>query len=213
MKTAHDRSCPLAAIADGRLACPVCEKRNDLQDQVGPRIEQSLTQAALRGDAKRRPRPLAVRRGGSGALPALPGDHPGPPPQVECPDCGTVFELSRPEQNATVPCPGAGCAWQTSRTEYAASWSKKRIWCGKALEAFEEYHDQYPRARTYREKILLIDRLIHRFHWDLKAGMPNRSAAKQPARGQATTRWWLSSIACPVSIRQLPLPGTKPPVK
>jgi len=148
-----------------------------------PRIEQSLIKRLYEADASGVPDLSLCDEAGVGLYLRCQAIIRVHRRQVECPDCGTVFELSRPEQNATVPCPGAGCAWQTSRTEYAASWSKKRIWCGKALEAFEEYHDQYPRARTYREKILLIDRLIHRFHWDLKAGMPNRSAANNLLEG------------------------------
>ncbi|HET6484951.1 MAG TPA: hypothetical protein VFH83_00945, partial [Spirochaetia bacterium] len=97
--------------------------------------------------------------------------------QVECPVCQTVFEV--PSSSGADPrsCPGAGCSWRITRSEYARSWSKRLLWAGNASEAFEAYFQGYPLARSYSEKILLIDRLIHAFHWDLKADSPNRSAA------------------------------------
>ncbi len=103
--------------------------------------------------------------------------------QVECPLCQTVFEVPRSAAPAAVRCPGVGCSWRTTRPEYERSWSKHRLWAGKALDAFQAFLDRYPDARTYPQKILLIDRLIHSFHWDLKAGAPNRSAANNLIEG------------------------------
>jgi len=97
--------------------------------------------------------------------------------QVECPVCQTVFDVPASSGAAPLSCPGAGCSWQVTRSGYAQSWSKRLLWAGNAFEAFEGYYLHYPGARSYSEKILLIDRLIHAFHWDLKAGAPNRSAA------------------------------------
>lgn len=103
--------------------------------------------------------------------------------QVECPACRTVFEVPSSPMDAAVRCPAPLCAWYTTPSEYARSWSKQRIWAGKALAAFEQYYDRYSHARTYPEKILLIDRLIHSFHWDMKEGAPNRSAANNLIEG------------------------------
>jgi hypothetical protein len=67
--------------------------------------------------------------------------------------------------------------------EYRQSWSKKRIWGANALPEFVEFYDRFAPALEYKEKMLLIDRLIHSFHWSLKENQPARSAANNLIEG------------------------------
>jgi hypothetical protein len=103
--------------------------------------------------------------------------------EVECPRCAAVFAVIRPGPETTARCPTPECGWQTTASEYRQSWSKRRIFPGKAGPIFEEYADRYPAARAYRDKILAIDRLIHGFHWDLQVNKPNRAAANNLIEG------------------------------
>ena len=103
--------------------------------------------------------------------------------EVVCPRCGAVFVIQTSHKEAVTLCPTKGCEWHTTRLEYQQSWSKKRIWGANAIPAFEEFYDRYPKLRTYKDKMLLIDKLIHSFHWDLKLNLPNRSAANNLIEG------------------------------
>ena len=103
--------------------------------------------------------------------------------QVACPRCGQVFVVqSSPKEKATF-CPTDDCGWYTTMPKYRQSWRKKRIWAGNAMPAFEEFYNRYPNTRTYKDKMLLIDKLIHSFHWNLKLNLPNRSAANNLIEG------------------------------
>jgi hypothetical protein len=100
--------------------------------------------------------------------------------EVECPICRTAFRVSQRE--ATV-CPGAGCAWQTDFLHYQESIRKHYAATGRAIDAYEAFRRGWSRARTYSEKMLLIDQLIHAFHFDEKAGRPTKSIASKLLEG------------------------------
>jgi hypothetical protein len=51
------------------------------------------------------------------------------------------------------------------------------------MDAFLSFYQRYPKARTYRDKILLIDQLIHSFHVDEKTGTPAKSVASKLFEG------------------------------
>jgi hypothetical protein len=48
---------------------------------------------------------------------------------------------------------------------------------------FEQFVKQYPCAHSSREKMLLVDRLIHEFHWDTKRKAYNRSVTNNLIEG------------------------------
>jgi hypothetical protein len=83
--------------------------------------------------------------------------------EVECPKCRSVFGVDRKEPSA---CPGVDCRWSTDIVSYRASIRNHYAYPGRALEAFMTFHRSYERARTYPQKIVLIDTLIHSFHLD-----------------------------------------------
>src|SRR5215510_7064858 len=85
--------------------------------------------------------------------------------EVACPRCDNIFKINTSSPGALTVCPTNGCGWQTTRSEYHQSWSKKRIWGANALPAFEEFYSQFSSALSYKEKMVLIDQLIHSFHW------------------------------------------------
>ena len=111
--------------------------------------------------------------------------------KVRCPACEpertTEYTLrppaGGPSPDAAQRCPRTGCDWGVTWREYHASWSKRRLFGGKAVTAFRTFAESFPRAREPRPKLMLIDQLLHSFHWDLRAGAPNRLAANNLVEG------------------------------
>ena len=105
--------------------------------------------------------------------------------RVACPHCRAEFALSPAVAPASAPmtCPTPGCGWQTTWASYHASWRHQELLGSNALPAIGEFSHRYPRAASPRDCMLLIDALIHAFHWDLKAQLPNRSAANNLLEG------------------------------
>ena len=81
--------------------------------------------------------------------------------EVQCPRCHTPFAITEEDENL---CPGDNCDWTTTAADYRESVRNYQAWPGRAMDAFRSYYDRYASARTYREKILLIDQLVHSFH-------------------------------------------------
>jgi len=100
--------------------------------------------------------------------------------QVECPQCRTVFEVS---PMGSSHCPDQDCDWCTTHAVYATSIKNHYAFPGKAIGAFQSFYRRYPKARTYTDKILLIDQLIHSFHVDEKTGDPYKSVASKLFEG------------------------------
>jgi hypothetical protein len=99
---------------------------------------------------------------------------------VRCPICFQVFEVAR---EGVTTCLTKGCAFNTTFDAYGQSVQNYYAWTGRAAEAFETFYQRYPTARTYREKMLLIDQLIHSFHIDEKRGVASKSVASKLLEG------------------------------
>ena len=104
--------------------------------------------------------------------------------EVACPRCGTLFTINTGTKDALSVCPEPDCGWQTTQTEYHESWSKKRICGANALPAFEEFYSRFSSALPYREKMVLIDGLIHSFHWRIQEKLPAHAAANNLIEGE-----------------------------
>ena len=59
-----------------------------------------------------------------------------------------------------------GCGWSTTWGEYQASYKRKQLVGGNAYPAFRAFIDDWPRVRMPRDKMMLIDRLVHACHVD-----------------------------------------------
>ena len=62
------------------------------------------------------------------------------------------------------------CAWETTWIEYRRSFRSKQLIGGYARPWFEQYTVRLPAARTPRERMLLIDWMVHRLHNALPTG-------------------------------------------
>jgi hypothetical protein len=103
--------------------------------------------------------------------------------EVDCPSCEQVFAVAT---RGSTRCPGEDCDWLTTRREYAESLRKHYAHTGRAIEAFAKFHQRYPTAGSYTDKILLIDELIHSFHLEEASGAPVKSVASKLLEGNKT---------------------------
>lgn len=69
------------------------------------------------------------------------------------------------------------CGYQYSYKEYRRSYRRNNMPTGAAAKVFDQYIIDWPRAKTYQEKIILIDRLLHEFHLSLVSGTIHRPVA------------------------------------
>lgn len=103
--------------------------------------------------------------------------------QVECPRCQTIFAVS---SRGRSHCPGAGCGWFTTPAVYRDSIANHYAHTGRAIDAFAAFHRRYPSARSYRDRILRIDQLIHSFHLEEATGTAVKSVASKLLEGNKT---------------------------
>ena len=106
---------------------------------------------------------------------------------LECPRCGTVYQLAESEPwrflPGSQPCPTPGCGWETTAEEWHASWRHRDLLGLAAMTAIEAYLRDYPRAGSTQERMLCIDQLIHAFHISLRDGEAGRSFANNLIEG------------------------------
>lgn len=78
------------------------------------------------------------------------------------------------------------CGWQVTWDEFCKSFRRKQLNAGGATSAFAGYVHRYRTARTARDKMLAIDRLIHEFHYSYRANpdLPTRPVGVNLIQGR-----------------------------
>jgi hypothetical protein len=111
--------------------------------------------------------------------------------KVRCPQCMeagriTLVQRERPEPETSMTCPH--CAWSMSWGEYRRTFQRHQLNLGGAGKTFNDFLEKWPSTQSPREKMLLIDRLIHEFHYSLKnqPELPTRSVAVNLIEGKLT---------------------------
>jgi hypothetical protein len=81
--------------------------------------------------------------------------------------CGRCEEIipHRWDRQEVLTC--SRCGWQTTCGAYFRTYQDKQLHGGGALFAFQAFVDTYESAATPRERLLLIDQLLHAFHGEL----------------------------------------------
>lgn len=69
------------------------------------------------------------------------------------------------------------CGRQYSYKEYRRSYRRNNMPTGAAEKAFNLFIQNWERAKSYQEKIVLIDTLLHEFHLSLVSGATHRPVA------------------------------------
>jgi hypothetical protein len=83
--------------------------------------------------------------------------------QLPCPVCGTIIHHQMTAKEILL-CPQ--CNWQTSWKDYFATIQHKQLSGAEpVLVYFKEYIEKFPLAHSATEKMFLIDRLLHGFHY------------------------------------------------
>ena len=92
--------------------------------------------------------------------------------RVHCPACGTTIQHDlRPKRILCCPTCEWSCAWK----DFAETIRNQQLHGGpEVIALFQACVDQFPKAKTPTEKMLLIDGLIHGFHHYLRSGRTRR---------------------------------------
>ncbi|MGH2352695.1 MAG: hypothetical protein ACRDI2_17840 [Chloroflexota bacterium] len=99
--------------------------------------------------------------------------------RVTCPRCEHVINRGArdwAQRDQLVCC--EHCGWRVRWRDYLKTYQHKHLAGGGAGQFHQQFVEQFDRARTPREKMLAIDRLIHAFHWELVRD-PVRAAARE----------------------------------
>lgn len=91
-----------------------------------------------------------------------------------CPRCQAIIEHKR-DKRERITCPQ--CSWQTTWGAYAKTIDGKGLLGGGSMPFVRGFIETYQHAHAPRERFLLIDRLIHAFHWELHQQMMSRPVA------------------------------------
>ena len=115
--------------------------------------------------------------------------------RVLCPACGTVIARSG-QKDEILQC--LKCGWSLPWGDYFATIQHHQLSGAEPVRAlFHEFIQHFPAAQGLPEKVFLIDRLIHGFHWYFKTGKPTRPVAIILIQGKLTQVIdFLDSLAC-----------------
>jgi hypothetical protein len=88
--------------------------------------------------------------------------------EVICPVCSQII-FHTGDKAEVLSC--KKCSWTMTWGEYFATFQHKQLYGAElVLELFRDFTQRFMSASNLREKVLIIDRLIHGFHWNQKYG-------------------------------------------
>ncbi len=91
-----------------------------------------------------------------------------------CPNCGVEIEHAV-DKAEILRCV---CGWSLPWADYFATIQHKQLSGAEpVIKLFRDFVEGYPRARTAQQRMILIDTLLHGFHWYAKTGEPTRPVA------------------------------------
>jgi hypothetical protein len=88
--------------------------------------------------------------------------------RVICPVCSKII-LHTAQSDEVLCC--RQCGWEMVWKEYFGTFQHKQLYGAEpVLELFRDFVKRFPSASKLQEKVLLIDALIHGYHWNQKYG-------------------------------------------
>jgi len=82
---------------------------------------------------------------------------------ARCPNCDSLVKFTT-WQDEQLEC--KSCGWQCPKQAYKKTIKYKHLFAGGMKPFLEEFAREFPRARTHSDRFILIDTLIHRYHWE-----------------------------------------------
>ena len=92
--------------------------------------------------------------------------------RVTCPQCSRIIAHDVWTNRELLRC--TDCGWEIAWPDYHKSYRRKQLHAGGMEPFIKEFMDRFPETRTPRQKMILIDTLIHRLHWELRWRRPTR---------------------------------------
>ncbi len=83
--------------------------------------------------------------------------------KVHCPSCANIIMRAGTEKHEQILC--GKCGWTIRWIDYQKTFQHKDLWGGGFADAMHEFRTRWEARPSPREKMLLIDRLIHLWHW------------------------------------------------
>ena len=87
--------------------------------------------------------------------------------RVSCPDCRTVVEREH-SPDELLKC--RSCGWECSWKAYHKTTKRKGLFAGGMQPFLEEFVQEFPKAKSHADRLVLVDTLIHRYHWQAASG-------------------------------------------
>ena len=93
-----------------------------------------------------------------------------------CPQCGAGAEVRNMyEPGATALC--GNCGWKCPWKAYQKTYQRKGLFAGGMESFIRDFVRKFSSAGLHMEKLVLIDTLIHRFHWESATASGGRPGA------------------------------------
>jgi hypothetical protein len=89
--------------------------------------------------------------------------------QVTCPRCREILprRVGVGEKDEVLRC---ACGWTTTWGRYFATYQGRQLVGGTAIDVFREFLRRAPRAESARERMLLVDWIVHEAHKSVLEG-------------------------------------------
>lgn len=92
---------------------------------------------------------------------------------ARCPGCDSLVAFTT-WRDEDLEC--GRCGWRCPKHAYRKTMKYKHLFAGGMKPFLEEFVREFPRARTHSDRFIMIDTLIHRYHWQY-VGKPSRPGA------------------------------------
>jgi len=93
--------------------------------------------------------------------------------RAHCPHCDFVIHHNL-DKDESLKC--ESCNWELPWGEYHKSFRGKQL-AAAGIQAFcKDFRRDYSRAKSAKEKMILIDTLIHRYHWEVEGRLSRPGA-------------------------------------
>jgi len=83
--------------------------------------------------------------------------------KVHCPGCSSIILRASTYKHEQISC--GKCGWTIRWIDYQKTYQHKDLWGGGFADSMREFRARWEARPSPREKMLLIDRLIHVWHW------------------------------------------------